>query len=105
MALTKKFLKTKPVCKVTFKLPKQTAGDVPELFLVGDFNEWEKSANPMKKAKTGDFSTTVDLEVGRTYQFKYLAMENGSELWLNDDAPDGFVFSDFSGAENSVVEI
>lgn len=105
MALTKKFLKTKPVCKVTFKLTKDAAQDAEALYLVGDFNGWDKDAASMKKAKSGDFSTTLDLEVGRAYQFKYFAMVNGQELWLNDDAPDRLEHSEFSGDANSVVDV
>ena len=37
------------------------------------FNNWDKSANRMKKlVKDGSFSVVVDLEVGKEYEFKYL---------------------------------
>ncbi|GAB7079762.1 isoamylase early set domain-containing protein [Megalodesulfovibrio paquesii] len=105
MALTKKFLKTKPVCKVTFKVASDAVNGADALFLVGDFNDWEKSTTPMKKNKAGEFSATVDLAVGNAYQFKYLAAEGGEERWFNDDAPDRLEWSDFAGAENSVVAV
>lgn len=105
MALTKKFLKTKPVCKVTFKLPKDAANGADALFLAGDFNEWDTASLPMKKSKAGEFSVTVDLPTGCDYQFKYLAKDGESERWFNDDAPDRLESSPFSGAENSVVSL
>ena len=37
MAITKKFLKSKPVCKVTFALTETEANSAE---VVGDFNDW-----------------------------------------------------------------
>ena len=41
MAITKKFLKSKPVCKVTFALS-ETEAKTAEV--VGDFNDWGATA-------------------------------------------------------------
>ena len=105
MALTKKFLKTKPVCKVTFKVSAALANGAAALFLAGDFNAWDTSSIPMKKNKAGDFSVTVDLNTGCAYQFKYLAKSGEDAQWFNDDAPDRLEPSPYSGAENSVVTV
>lgn len=103
MALTKKFLKSKPVCKVTFKLAKDVANG-GAVFLVGDFNAWDRQATPMKKAKTGELSTSLDLETGRDYQYKYLILDgDNAERWVNDDNADRYQRSDFAGADNSVI--
>lgn len=102
MALKKQLLKSKPVCKVTFKLSKEAADGGQSACLVGDFNDWDKSATPMKALKTGGFSVTVDLETGRDYQFRYLV--DGAR-WENDDEADRYEFSPFAGSENSVVEV
>jgi 1,4-alpha-glucan branching enzyme len=91
----RQFLKTKPVCKVTFKFK----AEADSLTLVGDFNGWDETANPMKKAKDGTFSVSVEMESGIEQQFRYLA--NGN-TWLNDEAADKYVISSF-GSENSVV--
>jgi len=91
----RQFLKTKPVCKVTFKFKTEAEN----LALVGDFNEWNETSTPMKKAKDGSFSVSVDMESGREQQFRYLA--NG-KTWLNDDAADKYVITPL-GSENSVV--
>jgi hypothetical protein len=54
----------------------------------------------MKKLKNGAFSTTLDLKVGREYQFRYLIDETD---WVNDGEADKYVASSFPGVENSVV--
>ena len=37
MAIKKQYLKSKPVCKVTFSVP---AKEATKVAVVGDFNEW-----------------------------------------------------------------
>ena len=101
MSLKKKYLASKPECKVTFKLEKNGANDFNEVSLVGDFNNWDQSAHPMKKLKSGDFSVTLNLEKGKDYQFKYLA--NKTE-WLNETEADSQVANEFQG-QNSLVTI
>ena len=95
--LKKQYLKTKNVCKVTFSLPAAVQGET--VFLVGDFNNWDEKATPMKRQKDGSFTTVLELEKGREYQFRYLV--NGTE-WHNDWEADRYVPNPFSG-DNSVV--
>ena len=63
MALTKKFLKTKPVCKVTFSYE---APELEEVALVGDFNDWNAEATPLKKLKNGTFKVVVERHTSNT---------------------------------------
>jgi 1,4-alpha-glucan branching enzyme len=100
MSIKKRFLKSRPECKVTFRLPKKVAGQAEIVHLVGDFNNWETRTTPMKKLKNGAFSTTLDLKVGREYQFRYLIDETD---WVNDGEADKYIASSFPGVENSVV--
>lgn len=101
MSISKKFLKSKPVCKVTFKLPKELADGAEHVKVLGDFNAWNKEdASPMKSLKTGGFTATVDLEAGREFQFRYLIND---AVWTNDDSADKYVSSPFADAQNSVV--
>ena len=51
MALTKKFLKSKPVCKVGFRLPADAANGVSKVHLVGEFNDWKIGATPIAQAQ------------------------------------------------------
>ncbi|MDD4730305.1 MAG: isoamylase early set domain-containing protein [Desulfovibrio sp.] len=100
MPLTKKYLKSKPVCKVGFKVPKSATQNAKHIFLVGEFNKWNTKTLPMKKLKDGSFSITVDLEVGRDYQYRYLTDEG---VWLNDTKADRYEYSAFAGGDNCVV--
>lgn len=96
--LKKQPLKSKPVCKVTFTLPESVKAETA--FLVGDFNNWDEKATPMKKQKKdSQFSVTLELDKEREYQFRYLV--NGAE-WHNDWHADKYVANPFSG-DNSVV--
>ncbi|MEL6272092.1 MAG: isoamylase early set domain-containing protein [Chloroflexota bacterium] len=94
--LKKKHLKSKPVCKVTFYLPKDVGGE--DVYLVGDFNEWREDATPMEKLKDGRFKVTLDLDADQEYQFRYLV--DGE--WHNDWEADRYVPNTFGG-DNSVV--
>ena len=100
MSIKKQFLKSKPLCKVTFDLPKEAVGQAKSVCLVGDFNRWSKSATRMKKLKDGGFRATIDLDVGREYQFRYLI---DKRIWENDGDADKFVPTIYPDAENSVI--
>lgn len=94
--LTKKFFKSKPTCQVTFQLPKEIKAK--KVSLAGEFNNWNPKKTPLKKVK-GVWKTTLELEQGREYQFRYYV--DGSE-WHNDDAADKYVPNNVNG-DNSVV--
>jgi len=100
MSLKKKYLKSKPICKVSFSLPKDAVKSAKQVAIVGDFNAWDKKANFMKKLKNGSFTSTIDLEAGKEYQFRYLI---DGELWENDSVADGYVPTEFGDADNSLL--
>lgn len=102
MALTKQFLKSKPVCKVTFELPVDKVEDAEKVAVVGSFNDWDATATLLKKQKNGFFKTTVELPVGQSVEFRYLV---DGAAWLNDDAADKFVASGVSADQNCVIEL
>jgi hypothetical protein len=56
----------------------------------------------MKKLKKGAFTTTLNLEKGREYQFRYL-LDNKN--WENDAGADRFVETPFGDSENSVIAL
>ena len=98
MAITKQYLKSKPVVKVTFAVPAEEAKKVT---VVGSFNEWNsKKAVALKKLKNGTFKGTVDLEKDNSYEFKYLV--DGS--YVNDDQADAYAVNVF-GTENGVLNL
>lgn len=99
--IKKQFLKTKPVCKATFTLPLEAAPEAKKVALVGEFNDWNvEKAIPLKKqTKAGVFKALVELESGKSYEFRYLI---DGETWENDWDADAYVATPF-GEENSVV--
>jgi 1,4-alpha-glucan branching enzyme len=95
--IKKRFIKTKKTCKVTFELPEDI--EAKSASLVGEFNNWDEAATPLKKVK-GVWRTTVELDQGKEYQYRYLV--NG-EQWYNDWDADKYV-PNFVNGDNSVVE-
>lgn len=98
MAITKQYLKSKPVCKVTFTVPAEKATKVS---VVGSFNEWNTEAATLKKLKSGIFKGTIDLKKDNSYEFRYVV----DGAYINDDQADGYVWNDFAATENGVLEI
>jgi 1,4-alpha-glucan branching enzyme len=99
---TKSYLKTKPVCKVTFKVLKKNIGSAETVKIIGEFNDWNLSTPAMKKLKNGDFSTVIDLDTGKAYQFRYLVDD---KKWVNDENADAYLPSPFPGVDNSVIAL
>ncbi len=100
MAIKKQYLKSKPVCKVTFSVPAEEAKSVA---VVGSFNEWNtKKATKLKKLKNGTFKGSVDLPSENSYEFRYLI--DGTS-YINDEQADSYAWSDFAGAENGVINL
>lgn len=101
MSIKKNFHRPGPVCQVTFSLPEAAVNGGRRVHLLGEFNGWEsENAIPML-LKDGAFTATVDLPIGRAYQFRYLI---DGLRWENDWAADGYCANPF-GQENSVVTI
>ena len=98
MAITKQYLKSKPLCKVTFSVPAEEAKKVTVL---GTFNEWnEKKAVELKKLKNGTFKGTVDLEKDNSYEFKYLV----DGVFVNEEEADAYTTNEFGG-QNAVLTL
>lgn len=100
--ITKTYLKTKPECKVKFTLPADVVGDAQTISVVGDFNNWDASVNPLRKNKFGAFTFSLNLEVANTYQFRYLI---DNKNWLNDDMADAYVSSPISQDSNGILNL
>lgn len=100
-SLKKLYLKTKSLCKVTFRLPKEAAPEAAQVTLVGDFNQWNEEQTPMQKTKNGDFTVTLELACDQQYKFRYLIDNNH---WENDWQADAYVPNCY-GSDDSVVDI
>ena len=90
---------------VKFYPKKKTLGfqikfpEAESVVLVGDFNEWNESANQMRKNKDGTWRAELKVPEGK-HQFRYFV--NGM-YWENDDECPS-VPNDF-GTVNSVVNV
>ncbi|HEB75627.1 MAG TPA: hypothetical protein ENJ04_04695 [Nitrospirae bacterium] len=97
--IKKQYLKSRPACRVTFRLPREAAPDARKVSIVGDFNNWDKGAMVMKRLKNGDFTITMELETGREYCYRYLI---DSSRWENDWWADRYRPNPY-GSDDSVV--
>ena len=66
--------------RITFALP----ADEPSgaVSVVGDFNDWDPFAHPLRRRANGTRSAVVTVPVGATLRFRYLA-EGG--IWFDDE--------------------
>ncbi len=83
--------------RVTFALPSALWADT--IYLVGDFNGWDRHATPLRATEHG-WMVTLELEAGKVYQYRYLI--NGNE-WHNDWNADGYAPNPYGG-DNSLVD-
>jgi 1,4-alpha-glucan branching enzyme len=84
-------------CHVEFSLPSAFACDACEVFLIGDFNKWDRNISPMRK-KGDTFRIELDLEEGKEYEYLY-CVDGRTE---NDWNADMHIPSPYGG-DNSVV--
>jgi 1,4-alpha-glucan branching enzyme len=97
--LKKSYSRTGKSCRVTFKLPAEVKAR--KAVLCGEFNNWDKKAEPMKRLKDGSFSATLSLLAPGSYRFRYLL---DGERWENDWEADAYVPNEF-GSDDSVVKV
>jgi len=102
MSIKKQYLKSKPVCKVTFSIDAEIINGGKEVAILGEFNSWDPSESVMRKLKDGSFTKTIELEVGQDYQFRYLI--DGTR-WVNDTQADKFTYSGVAAEQNSVIAL
>lgn len=83
---------------VTFML----SGDywLAPVSVVGDFNNWDPHAHPLRRDENGIASATVELATGHRYLFRYV---DGAGNWFNDGFADDFEINGYD-TYNSVLE-
>lgn len=84
--------------KVTFTLP--TADSDGQVSVVGDFNDWDPYAAPLRAGKT-KHSTSLTLPSGRRYAFRYL---DGHGNWFNDADADDLIPNSYGG-QDGVIDL
>ena len=98
MSVKKQFIKTKPVCKVTFTVD---AKDANTAAVVGDFNNWNSKEGELSKLKNGTFKGIFDVNKDASYEFKYVI----DGAFVNEVEADSYVWNEFAGSENSVLAV
>jgi 1,4-alpha-glucan branching enzyme len=81
--------------RVTFVL----GGDVGQVSVVGDFNDWDPFAHPMRKRSNGTRSVTVDMP-GGCHTFRYLASDGA---FFDDPEADALEANGYGGTHSVVV--
>tara|TARA_R110000868_G_scaffold44179_2_gene147823 strand:+ start:1151 stop:1492 length:342 start_codon:yes stop_codon:yes gene_type:complete len=98
MSVKKQFIKTKPVCKVTFSVEAKVASNAS---VVGDFNNWCPEEGALSKLKNGNFKGVFNVDKDASYEFKYVI----DGVFVNEDEADSFKWNEFAGSENGVLEV
>lgn len=98
MSIKKQFIKSKPVCKVTFSVE---AKEAKTASVIGDFNNWNVANGEMVKLKTGIFKGLFEIPTEKSYEFKYVV----DGTYINEPEADAQVWNDFAGAENSLLTV
>jgi 1,4-alpha-glucan branching enzyme len=97
--LKKTMTKNGKTCRVTFSVPADV--EAQEVSLCGEFNDCSETSHLLKQRTGGNFSTTVTLDTGHDYRFRYLL---DSERWENDWKADAYLPNEY-GSEDSVVSL
>lgn len=72
-----------------------------QLYLVGDFNNWERPGIPLTNAKKNRYVTELQLEPG-AYEYKVLCVKRGEEEWV-EFSDDTYTVDDGFGGENALL--
>ena len=89
--------------KVTFTLSENIVSNATSGVLVGDFNNWNPEQGvELKKQKDGSMKTTLALEAGKTYQYRYLLNDG---RWVNDSNADAYAYAHEFFIDNCVITV
>jgi 1,4-alpha-glucan branching enzyme len=89
--------------KVKFALSAEIVGDATSGLVLGDFNGWDQSkAAVLKKVRGGGMSVQLDLETGKSYEYRYLLSDG---RWVNDTNADAYAKDPRYGIENCVINL
>jgi len=81
---------------ITFKFYSPEAQSV---FIAGCFNDWNPSANPLKKNKDGNWSTVIKLTPGN-YEYRFIA----DGRWRDDPTCESRCINQY-GSYNCVLNV
>jgi 1,4-alpha-glucan branching enzyme len=99
MAITKRHLKVRPECRVTFSYrPGDSA--TRQVDLCGDFTDWDDRPLPMKRQRDGSYRLSVNLPREGEFAFRYRL--DGTH-WDNDEAADAYTPNPFGTGDNGIL--
>jgi 1,4-alpha-glucan branching enzyme len=87
-----------PLVKVTFALPAE--GIAQPVSVLGDFNNWDPYANPLKKRSNGTCSAVVEVPAGSAFRFKYLDADG---TWFCDPEAEAVVHDEYQVVDSLLV--
>ncbi|MFN8494493.1 MAG: isoamylase early set domain-containing protein [Caldilineaceae bacterium] len=82
--------------RVIFELPAYIRAH--QVNVVGDFNQWSKTATPLQQTRDGIWRASVDLPTGSRCEFRYLV----DGQWMSDYHADALTINAY-GSQNSLV--
>lgn len=100
MSIKKVIIGEKGVCRIIFRLTETLVDHPKEVALLGDFNNWNPSKDRMLKSENGFFEKTIELPLGRDYQFRYLV---DNRHWENDWQADAYASTPFGEDDNMIL--
>ena len=74
-----------------------------DLYLVGEFNDWERPGIPLSKLSDRRYAAELELESG-IYEYKILRLVDGEEEWI-DLSDETMTVKDGFGGENGLIYI
>jgi predicted flap endonuclease-1-like 5' DNA nuclease len=89
--------------KINFSLAPEIVGDATSGLLLGEFNDWDTSNGiELKRTKDGSLTTSVSLEAGKSYEYRYLLNDG---RWVNDANADSYAFVFNYQIDNCVISV
>jgi 1,4-alpha-glucan branching enzyme len=73
--------------------------DECDIYLVGDFNQWNEKSHPLRRTETENYELELEIPPGK-YRFKYLV----DGVWWNDPDAEEYAPNPW-GSEDSVIWI
>jgi hypothetical protein len=89
--------------EIIFTLPAEAIEGATEAILLGDFNNWDLSKGiTLKKQKDNSHKAVVKLEVGKTYQYRFLLNDG---RWVNDYHAENYVPASGLHIDNCLITV
>ncbi|MEO6813828.1 MAG: isoamylase early set domain-containing protein [Ginsengibacter sp.] len=89
--------------EIIFTLPEEALDGATEVIILGDFNNWTPGKEfELKKQKDGSLKTVVQLEEGKTYQYRFLLNDG---RWVNDYHAQNYVPVSGLYIDNCVISV